>query len=409
VSISKKKLLIIPSWYPSQANPIVGSFFREQAELVQDEYDIKVLHGRANVKGYKRYYFGKIFPFLRGDEAFDKNNLALTPPEAVNFSYPLIHGLDEKKNLDLMISYYHQQLSRLVSQGWKPDLIHAHSTANAGIIGAFLAKGYAIPLVITEHQVFLLHIYSKLIQKKIFHALEFADKVLAVSHHQMRCILMHSIKCNPVVVGNYINENLFTLKEAQKSRQFKILTITYPSPIKDNETFFKALSLMIQRGVRDISVTVIGNNSFHKLKDSNVGYFKHMTEKYGLSDYCTLIPFVAREDLPVYYQDHEVFVSTSIAETFGVSICEALATGIPVVSTLSGGVDDTLNDSNSIKVNIRDAEAIAEALIKIKAGDVKFNPEIVRNSVVKKFGKIAFKSRLQNVYDETISLKRSMG
>jgi glycosyltransferase involved in cell wall biosynthesis len=115
-----------------------------------------------------------------------------------------------------------------------------------------------------------------------------------------------------------------------------------------------------------------------------------------------LISFVDRTELPVYYGNNDVFLSTSIAETFGVAVCEAMATGMPVVATSSGGVDDTVEDCNGIKVNIRDHEAVANALVRIKTGAIDFDPVAVRESIVKKFGKTAFKARLNRLYNEAI-------
>ena len=45
--MTQKKILLIPSWYPTKENSIVGSFFREQAAILIEnkEIDIKVLYG----------------------------------------------------------------------------------------------------------------------------------------------------------------------------------------------------------------------------------------------------------------------------------------------------------------------------------------------------------------------------
>lgn len=370
---------------------------------MNDRFDLKVLYGIKRLTGYKRYYFEKLLPFFKQKHSVRQSDCALTPPPAVTFDYPFVLGFSEESNAELMFQAYDVELKQLIDEGWKPDLIHAHCTVNGGIIAAFLSRKYQIPLIISEHQVFLLHIYSKSTRSRIFDALQSAQQVVAVSYHQMRCILMHYISCNPIVIGNYINEGLFSLKKIQKKEKFQILSITYPDFIKDIETLFKAVAKLIQYGHRDISLTIIGNNSFHNLAEANVDAFKQYAEKYNIVEYCNLISFVDRSELPHYYHNHDVFVSTSIAETFGIAICEALATGTPVVTTGSGGVDDTINSSNGIKVNIRDFEAVAAAIIRIKSGLIKFDPLIVRESIINKFGGTAFKSKLNDLYDETIA------
>jgi glycosyltransferase involved in cell wall biosynthesis len=395
------KVLIIPSWYPTTDNHLVGSFFKEQAELVQNEYDIKVLFGVKSEIGYKRFYYQQFLKTVgikeRPSEVRAK---IITPPEAVSFPFLSVLEFNEKRNFNLLLNAYRKAFKQLISTGWKPDVIHAQSTVYGGIIACYLGRENEIKTVITEHQLFLLNNYSKFLQRKIFDALEGVNKVATVSYHQKRCILMHSINCDPIVVGNYIDENLFALEERMPETPFKILAVTYPSFIKDNDTFFKAIALMVNKGHTDIQVTVIGNNSFFDLTKANVDSFLSLAEKYRIVEYCNFIPYVERKDLPVQYYNHNVFVSTSIAETFGVAICEAMSTGMPVISTSSGGVDDTITDDSGIKVEIRDAEAIAEALISIKCGVTKFDPTLVRKTIVEKFGSIAFKKKLRMLYQE---------
>jgi glycosyltransferase involved in cell wall biosynthesis len=75
-----------------------------------------------------------------------------------------------------------------------------------------------------------------------------------------------------------------------------------------------------------------------------------------------------------------------------------MAAGVPAVTTANGGIDDTLNESNGIKVNVRDYEAVADAVIRVKTGAVTFHPETVRQSVVEKYGKEAFAEATLRLY-----------
>jgi len=45
-----------------------------------------------------------------------------------------------------------------------------------------------------------------------------------------------------------------------------------------------------------------------------------------------------------------------------------------------------INEENGIKVPLRDDNALAEALLKIIRGERKFNPQTIRDSVIKKYG-----------------------
>jgi glycosyltransferase involved in cell wall biosynthesis len=306
----------------------------------------------------------------------------------------------ERSWLAVSVEAYRRMLTRLISEDWKPDIIHADCVEFAGIVTHRLASELAIPWVLKENQVFVLSAYSEYRRRLMADAMRAATAVVAVSQHQMRSILLHGIFRPMVVVGNLIDEVAFPFAEPTRaSTRFSILTVTYPSPIKDCETFFRAIAILLERGHQDIEVTVIGNKSFRAISEANTSEFERLAAENGVSQVCRLIAYVARSDLPKYYAECDVFVSTSIAETFGVAVREAMTVGRPVVCTASGGVEDDLSPVNGIKVSIQDPEAVAEALIAVKTGRMQFNPIKVRNSVVAAHGRRAFLEKTTAVYD----------
>ena len=58
-----------------------------------------------------------------------------------------------------------------------------------------------------------------------------------------------------------------------------------------------------------------------------------------------------------------------------------------------------ITDDNGIKIKINDHLALAESLLDVKEGKVKFDREKIRKSVLIKYGKKAFTERIKQVYD----------
>lgn len=75
--------------------------------------------------------------------------------------------------------------------------------------------------------------------------------------------------------------------------------------------------------------------------------------------------------LPQYLNCADVFVLPTRNEGCCNAIVEALAMGIPVISSEGAFNDDILNENNSIRINPNDVDAIAEAIRKLKE-----NPEL---------------------------------
>ena len=387
----KKNILIIPSWYPNKENNLVGSFFQEQALLMSNSgFDVKILYGREfdinRIDFFKYRLKNIIFPVKI---ILQKNDL-IQEPEA--FSFPIIRPdyFTEEEKINKIYNSYTRAFSELLDSGWKPDVIHAQCTVDAGIVANHLSTLFKIPYLIIEHQVFLLNNYSKFKQTLIRDALTNASKVGAVSNHQKRCILMNAIKCDPIIIWNLVDENKFRIENGRSDLKFRIITITYPSFIKDVETFFKSVATFCQNCESEVEIVVIGNNSFGNLQAADTKTYQYLANKYGITSKVKLISHLSRNEISQILPTADVFISTSIAETFGVAVREAMLCGIPVIATKSGGVEDGINEQTGVLVNIGDYEAIAEALLKIENKQLNFDSNYIRNFATLQCGKKSF-------------------
>ena len=395
---------MIPSWYPTKTSPMIGTFFQEQAALLQERFDMRVLFGISKPTGYRdavcqlgwfpRRGRAKVRPL--GSDFF------ANPPPITGFEY-YHRSNEEPALLDASVDAYQQMFEAIIADGWKPDLLHAHCTEFAGIIVTRLARERRIPWVLTEHSIFVLANYPEYRRRLMIEAANTATRLVAVSHYQKRCIFINNIFRPIEVVGNLIDEKLFALTTPARAKTpFRILTVTYPSPVKDCETFFRALAILLKRGHSDIEAVVIGNNFFDDLSRANTIELERMAAKHLVRQVCRFRAYVPREEMPRYYAECDVFVSTSIAETFGVAVREAMTAGRPVVCTSSGGLDDIISPVNGVEVNICDHDGIAEGLTGIKTGRFTFQPEAIRDSVVKHHGRASFLDQMTQVYHSAL-------
>lgn len=135
------------------------------------------------------------------------------------------------------------------------------------------------------------------------------------------------------------------------------------SPEKDQACLLRAFSILRVRHDLDADLTLLGEGPAR-------GELQRIAAQLGITPYVHMPGFV-REPL-AYMADADAFILTSRHEAFGLVLVEALAMGLPVVSTdcpygpryvLSGGRYGSL-------APVGDASAIADALVSTLAGRV---------------------------------------
>jgi O-antigen biosynthesis protein len=107
------------------------------------------------------------------------------------------------------------------------------------------------------------------------------------------------------------------------------------------------------------------------------GYVRQLVERRGLS---SIVKLIAETDEPfAYYRAADVFVCTSFLETFSRAVLEAMAFGLPLISTDCCGVSEQVAwDFNALKFEFNDANALSVAMAKLL--DSKLRREFAERS-----------------------------
>ena len=89
----------------------------------------------------------------------------------------------------------------------------------------------------------------------------------------------------------------------------------------------------------------------------------------SVRDQLDILPFVSRNEMPALYAQHDIFVFPSLFEGLPIVLLEAMATGMPVVTTETCGMKDVVEDDyNGLLVKPADTAAFVaatERLIKL--------------------------------------------
>ncbi len=384
--MSKKNIAIICSWLDISKG--IGSFFVEQAKLLQDDFDINLVH-------FKSYRFGlsskkKCSCGISIQTENLENNIPVYTvyyPEIRFFNMPFFKSTIEKK-----------AQKKIIRKIEKPiDLLHAQSLFDAGFWCYKLNKNYKIPYIFTEHNQLNLKGFPRKKVKLLQKTIRGASEKLVVSNDLIRQFATNDIFEDFNKLGNTFDENCFTYSSTKKSETFKIITIGAYTPIKDYETLFEALKIIDSKIAQEIQFTWIGFNCWGTDNETIVN---HLTTKLSLKNIkVNVLKSATKHEIANELQASSVFVSTSLSETFGVSVLEAIACGIPAVCTNSGGVLEMITPENGIICPIKDSESIAESILKIYNKEVVFDGENMSKNIKLKFGSTTFKEKLSSIYN----------
>lgn len=91
-----------------------------------------------------------------------------------------------------------------------------------------------------------------------------------------------------------------------------------------------------------------------------------------LSGHVTFSGHIQQEHLNSNYRSADILVNPSLSESFGMSLIEAMAAGIPVIATRAGGMAEIVEDNKTgILVEPGDVPALAQAILHLLANDEK--------------------------------------
>jgi len=131
---------------------------------------------------------------------------------------------------------------------------------------------------------------------------------------------------------------------------------------KGQDFLIKALHITKQKGI-SFYVVFFGEETKGE-EGSYLPYLQNLVSELDLEDLVFFRPFV--EDTSIAYACLDIFVMASWQETFGMVTIEAMATGLPVVGSYSGGTKDLIKEyQNGLFFDAKSPDSLALQLIKL--------------------------------------------
>jgi glycosyltransferase involved in cell wall biosynthesis len=234
------------------------------------------------------------------------------------------------------------------------EIVHAHIARDYPLAALVSARGSA-QLILTRHLLFPLNGVHRLILRR-------AKSVIAVSGAVAESLTRARIfrRDQIVVINNGIDVDHFSRNQpiAAARKRLCVGTVGQLAPIKGQEDFIRAAAILCAKR-SDVDFVIAGEDKLRSGKH-RIGLASFIAE-LGLTQRVQLLGWI--EDLSELLSTFDVFVSPARSESFGLSIVEAMAAGVPVIATASGGACEIIDPGvTGLLVPIAGVTPMADAI-----------------------------------------------
>ena len=227
------------------------------------------------------------------------------------------------------------------------------------------------------------------------------DNLVTVSHASRRDIAtdfaIAETKLN--IIHNGIDTSVFRPIPAIEPDEFNVMaTASADVPLKGLDYLIRAISILANE-IPELKLTVLG-----KLKED--GKTAKLIRQLGLENRIHFYSGLSSQEIAELYAKASCAVVPSIYEGFGLPAGEAMACGVPVITTNGGALPEVVGDAG-ITVQTRDHIALADA-IRTLLGDSNLRRTLAakgRSRILELFSWEVAASDMLQLYREVVSRK----
>jgi glycosyltransferase involved in cell wall biosynthesis len=121
-------------------------------------------------------------------------------------------------------------------------------------------------------------------------------------------------------------------------------------------------------------------------------------ETMGVDDLVKFLGRISREAMQLEMQGANCFVLPTRYEAFGAVLIEAMASGLPVIATRSGGPDSIVTKENGLLVDPENAGQLAGAMEQMITGHSAYSAESIRKQAMERYGQTSVMEQYNELF-----------
>ena len=412
--IGSVNVLVASHSYPSSLSQLDGSFVHNQARFLQRHCSVRVV---SPTRWFPLPGFGRWSTYRNLPQRESIDGIEVLRPRYR--TYP------KRWRLTSVWKSYRRALQKALDGGIRPDLIHAHYAYPDGYAAVQLGRILRVPVVVTVHGHDLkdLAVSHAGLRRLVAEALLGAATVIAVSVDLAERAAALGVPEERIrVIPNGVDMDLFCVPApdsmgdtvpgavagavAKADREGKVWTLLYVGrfdPAKGIGVLIEATS-KLQASGKQVRAVLVGGSPATGTADP----FRDQAAALGIAEQIDFVDEVAWHDMPRYMQAADIFVLPSFSEGMPLVMLEALASGLPVVSTRCGGPTEVIDERLGRLVEVGSVDELVTAIAHVIDHYGDFDREEIRRRAVERFDYRNIATRIASVYEEvSVSRERS--
>ncbi|HJD23490.1 MAG TPA: glycosyltransferase [Firmicutes bacterium] len=365
------KVLMVPSWYPTPGAPLLGTFYKEQAEALA-ERGVEMAVAHVSVGGdFRPSHNGIRRQEVNGVLAYVYTRPNLTPRWEGGRCWQRTRMLEA--------------LYRRIEREWgRPDVVNLRSSLH-GYEAMALCRRHGLPLFFMEHSSYVLTEPADSPAVRRLHAVMKAARVNACVSSALQRVMEPAGETR--VIPDPVDGRAFYPKETPPREAFTFRAMGQLRPIKGYDTLIRAFALLKKRSARPLRLEIAGAGGMRESLQAQI-------DEARLGGDCRLVGTVPREQAVDFMNGCDCFVCSSRVETLSCVLNEAAACGKPVISTRCGGPLDIVTEETGLLVPVDDPGAMADAMQRMTETAASYDPARIRAQTLERFGRDTVCERL---------------
>lgn len=355
-------LLVFCSLYPSQVRPNAGVFIRERMSRVAAHCPLIVVSPVPwfPLQSLIRYWKADYRPQPSCYE--EQQNIKVYFPRFLSIP-GLFRSLD-----GFFMAVAALPLLFKLKKDFAFNLIDAHFAYPDGYAATLLGRWFKVPVTITLRgtEVPLTKLPGR--RQRLLKALQSATRVFSVSESLKQHMVDLGAEAEKIiVVGNGVDtEKFFAIDKHSARQQLQLaddaLVLISVGGLVDRKGFHRVIELLpgLVKKYPKLIYLIVGGAS---AEGNNRAKLEQQVEVLGLTQHVIFLGAMASQDLHIPLSASDVFVLATANEGWANVFLEAMACGLPVVTTdVGGNLEVVSNDKLGIVVPFGNAEALSLAI-----------------------------------------------